>query len=73
MKTTIDLPDDLLHGAKVFAAQQKSTLKELVIRGLNIVMESGNHGESSQATLSRMRKGLRLGGKPLTRAQAHEG
>ena len=34
MKTTIDLPDDLLHRAKVVAAQRKTTLKELVIQGL---------------------------------------
>ncbi len=30
MKTTLDLPDDLLHRAKVVAAQRKTTLKELV-------------------------------------------
>lgn len=34
MKTTIDLPDDLLHRAKVVAAQRKTTLKELMVQGL---------------------------------------
>lgn len=34
MKTTIDLPDDLLHRAKIAAAQRKTTLKELVVQGL---------------------------------------
>ena len=34
MKTTIDLPDDLLHRAKVVAAQRKTTLKEMVVQGL---------------------------------------
>jgi hypothetical protein len=34
MKTTIDLPESLLHRAKVAAAQRKTTLKELVIQGL---------------------------------------
>lgn len=34
MKTTIDLPEDILHRAKVVAAQRKTTLKDLVIQGL---------------------------------------
>jgi len=34
MKTTIDFPEDLLHRAKIKAAEDKVTLKELVIRGL---------------------------------------
>ncbi len=34
MKTTIDLPDDILHRAKIVAVQRKTTLKELVIQGL---------------------------------------
>ncbi len=35
MKTTIDFPDDLLHRAKIAAAQRKTTLKELVLQGLD--------------------------------------
>lgn len=35
MKTTIDLPDEILHRAKIVAAQRRTTLKELVIAGLN--------------------------------------
>ena len=34
MKTTIDLPDDILHRAKIVAVQRKTTLKELDIQGL---------------------------------------
>lgn len=34
MKTTIDVPDELLHRAKITAAQRKTTLKELVLQGL---------------------------------------
>jgi hypothetical protein len=37
VKTTIDLPDDLLTQAKVYAAQHKTTLKELVMQGLQQV------------------------------------
>jgi hypothetical protein len=40
MKTTIDLPDEILHRAKIVAAQRRTTLKELVIRGLELVTTS---------------------------------
>ena len=34
VKTTINLPEDLLHRAKIAAAQRKTTLRELVVQGL---------------------------------------
>ena len=34
MKTTVELPDDLLIAAKTRAAQTRSTLRELIERGL---------------------------------------
>lgn len=37
MKTTIDLPDDLLLRAKIIAAQRKTTLRALVVTGLEAV------------------------------------
>lgn len=72
MKTTIDLPDDLLHRAKVAAAQRKTTLKELVQAGLDWVLRSDTETADRTAALARLQKGLRLGGRPLTRDQAHE-
>lgn len=72
MKTTIDLPDDLLYRAKVAAAQRKTTLKELVQAGLDWVLRSDTETADRAAALARLQKGLRLGGRPLTRDQAHE-
>jgi hypothetical protein len=40
MKTTIDLPEALLHRAKVTAAQRSTTLKDLVVEGLKRVIQS---------------------------------
>jgi len=40
MKTTIDLPEEILHRAKIVAAQRKTTLKELVISGLTHALET---------------------------------
>jgi hypothetical protein len=72
MKTTVDLPDDLLHRAKVVAAQRQTTLKELVRAGLDWVLRCEATNNSRQAALDRMQRGLQLGGQPLTRDQAHE-
>jgi hypothetical protein len=72
MKTTIDLPDELLHRAKVVAAQRKTTLKELVQIGLDWVLRSDAEIADRSAALARLQKGLRLGGQPMTRDQAHE-
>ena len=72
MKTTIDLPDDLLHRAKVVAAQRRTTLKELVVTGLDWVMRTDMDASDRQAALARLQKGLHLGGRPLAREQSHE-
>lgn len=37
MKTTIEVPDALFHRAKVLAAQRKTTLKQLMVEGLEHV------------------------------------
>ncbi len=72
MKTTIDVPEALLHRAKIVAAQRKTTLKGLVLLGLDWVIHSGAEAPDRQAALARLQKGFRLGGQPLTRDQAHE-
>jgi hypothetical protein len=38
MKTTIDFPDDLLRRAKLVAVQRKTTLKDLVLQGVDYVI-----------------------------------
>jgi hypothetical protein len=72
MKTTIDLPDEVLHRAKIMAAQRRTTLKELFLRGLELVMKTETEAPVRQEALARLRQGWHLGGKPLTRAQIHE-
>ncbi|MGO8699349.1 MAG: hypothetical protein ACLQVY_16705 [Limisphaerales bacterium] len=73
MKTTIDLPDEILHRGKLVAAEHRTTLKALVVAGLDHVLGSmRSEAEARAKALHRLRKGLRLGGQPLTRTQAHE-
>lgn len=47
MKTTIDLPDDLLIEAKKRAAERRTTIRSLVARGLRRELAEG---ESRAAT-----------------------
>ena len=71
MKTTIDLPEAILHRAKIIAAQRRITLKELVISGLDRVMNSSEGIQAHESALKRLRTGIRLGGTPLTREEIH--
>jgi hypothetical protein len=72
VKTTIDLPEDLLHRAKIAAVHRRTTLKELVVTGLDWAIRSEASNTDRDAALARLQKGLRLGGQPLTREQLHE-
>jgi uncharacterized coiled-coil protein SlyX len=38
MKTTIELPDAIVHQAKVIAAERRTTLRELILQGLEHVL-----------------------------------
>jgi hypothetical protein len=60
MKTTIDLPDDLLVKAKILAAERRTTLRELVMEGLKRVTEAPSEAEDTQrkATLKRLLKAM---------------
>lgn len=72
MKTTIDLPEDVLRRAKVAAAQRRSTLKNLVVEGLEAVLARDSSDFEPEAALARLRKGYDLGGQPnLSRDEAH--
>lgn len=73
MKTTLDLPDDLMHRAKIVAAQRRTTLRQLFMSGLErVLVADAEATPSREAALARLRRGLSLGGHPLSREQAHE-
>ena len=53
MKTTLDLPEDVLIQAKIYAAQHRTTLKELVTEGLRrVISPSAGEIEAAQRTRS---------------------
>lgn len=64
MKTIIDLPEDLLERTKTAAARRRTTLRKLVLEGLEMVLQQ-------DIGLARLRTGYRLGGRPLSREESH--
>jgi hypothetical protein len=78
MKTTIDLPDDLLLQAKVAAAQRKTTLRELVIQGLDHTLQASPAAEDVRRRdrARRLLAGLQgrntVPMKPLRRGEIYE-
>ncbi len=71
MKTTVDLPDELLERTKISAARRRTSIKKLVIEGLEAVLREEALAPLPADALARLRKEFHLGGKPLTRDQAH--
>lgn len=78
MKTTIDVPDDLLVKAKVLAAEQRTTLRDLVVRGLQLVTETDDQNEAGQRreALKRLLLSMRAENTepmvPVAREDLHE-
>jgi hypothetical protein len=71
MKTTIDLPDALLERTKITAARRRTSIKSLVIEGLETVLREEAPAAPPADALARLREGLRLTGRPLTREEAN--
>lgn len=74
MKTTIDLPPELLEKSKILAAKRQTSFKRLVIEGLESVLTKGTDTTAESASaIERLKAGYRLGGKkPLSRSEIHE-
>ncbi len=72
MRTTIDLPDPLLERVKIAAAKQQTTMRGLVIKGLEIVLNpEPSAGPAARSALQRLRKGYALGNQPFSRDRSH--
>jgi hypothetical protein len=52
MRTTVDIPDDVYRAVKVLAAERGTTVRELVLEGLETVRarNSGRRGVGSPET-----------------------
>ena len=78
MKTTIDFPEDLLHRAKIVAAQRKMTLKDLVFQGLDHAIRhpSADSSTDRRDQMKQLLKAMRAANsepmKPLSREEIHD-
>jgi hypothetical protein len=79
MKTTIDFPDELLHRAKIVAAQRRTTLRELVVMGLEAVTSDQGGGETDKdrrESFKRLLKAMKASNTepmvPLSREEIHD-
>ncbi|MGF1453391.1 MAG: hypothetical protein ACFB21_15120 [Opitutales bacterium] len=71
MKTTIDLPESLLERSKVAAARRRTTLKSLLIEGLEAVLQREEAQAVPAEALARLQRGYHLGNQPLSREATH--
>jgi hypothetical protein len=71
MKTTIDLPDSLLEQTKIAAVRRRTSIKNLVIEGLEHVLREEVPAPQRAEAMARLSRGYHLGGKPLSRDQCH--
>ncbi len=71
MKTTIELPDAILERTKVAAARRRTSKKNLVIQGLEMVLQNEVAPAPPAEALARLRGSYHLGGQPMTREEMH--
>ena len=71
MKTTIDLPEAILERTKIAAARRRTTLKNLVIQGLETVLDEEGSAHEPEDALIRLRRGYHLGNEPLIRNETY--
>lgn len=79
MKTTIDFPDELLHRAKIVAAERRTTLRELAVKGLEAMTADVNSDTNEKKRkkefnrlLSAMRASNTVAMQPLNREEIHD-
>jgi hypothetical protein len=72
MKTTIDLPDAIFEQTKIAAARRRTTIKNLVIEGLETILRQEAKPAPPADALARLRQGYHLGGKPMSREDTHD-
>lgn len=77
MKTTIDLPDDIFLKAKIFAAEQRTTLKDVLVQALQRFMQTPPEAEAKKrkADLKKLLKAMQASNTepmvPLTREEIY--
>jgi hypothetical protein len=78
MKTTIELPDELFHHAKVVAAERGTTLKDIMVQALKLWFRTPAEDEEKnrKATVKRLLQAMRASNTepmiPLKREEIYD-
>ena len=78
MKTTIELPDDILLQAKSFAAERQTSLKELFVMALQRFMQSpsGDEEKKRKVSMKQLLQAMRASNtepmRPLAREEIYD-
>lgn len=78
MKTTIELPDDILLQAKTFAAKRQTSLKDLFVMALQRFMQAPSEGDEKKrkADMKRLLLAMRASNtepmRPLVREEIYD-
>jgi hypothetical protein len=71
VKTTVDIPDSILERTKIAAVRRRTSIKNLIIEGLETVLREEIPVMPPADALARLRQGYHLGGQPLNRNEVH--
>lgn len=73
MRMTVDLPAPLLERVKIAAVKRQTTMRKLMIQGLEAILDADVPSDPvvSHSALQRLQQGFALGNQPLTRDQIH--
>jgi hypothetical protein len=71
VKTTFDLPDNLVERVKIESAKRRCSMKRIVIEGLEAILRDDKNTGRADKAIQRLRQGYRLVGKPMSREEIH--
>ncbi len=71
MKTTVDLPDSILERTKIAAARRRTTIKNLIIEGLETVLREDAPADDTEAFVAAFSRGSNTD-SPVGKVHRHE-
>lgn len=71
MKTTVDLPDSILERTKIAAIRRRTTIKNLIIEGLETVLREDVSADDTEAFVAAFSRGNNFD-SPVGKVHRHE-
>ncbi|PAW63273.1 MAG: hypothetical protein B9S38_17755 [Verrucomicrobiia bacterium Tous-C4TDCM] len=71
MKTTVDIPDDILERTKIAAVRRRTSIKNLIIEGLEAVLREDAPADDTEAFVAAFSRGNNTD-SPVGKVHRHE-